>query len=125
MVARPSHHPAVDAKAVGRRVQEARKHRGWTQEDLAERAELSQPAVSQLETNGRLLRADLFGQLARALGVSSEFLLYGQEWVEEVSLKPPDEVFLRDYLELSKPDKEHVRSQVRFLRERRASYGDE
>jgi len=37
-------------KAFGKRVRELRKARGWTQEELAERASLHENYVSRLET---------------------------------------------------------------------------
>lgn len=54
---------------VGRRVREARKRLGWTQEDLAERIERAVETVSNLERGHTVPTLDTLERVGRALGV--------------------------------------------------------
>ena len=53
----------------------ARRTRGMTQRELAERAELTETYISRLESAGAAPGIDLVGRLADALGVSTHDLL--------------------------------------------------
>lgn len=65
--------------ALGKRVKEARKKRGMTQEELVEKVPgASQAAISALETRDSLTSTLLFG-IARALRVNAEWLQDGTE----------------------------------------------
>lgn len=65
------------AVAIGARVRQARKARGMTIEALAEAAETSYQFLSQVEKGEQTMTAIKFGRLAKALGVSSDYLLFG------------------------------------------------
>ena len=57
------------------RIRELRKKAGLSQADLAARAGISQPAISQLENDTRPLTVDWMRTLARILGVTPADLL--------------------------------------------------
>ena len=63
---------------VARRIVDRRKKLGLTQEALAERAELSPQLVSYAESGKRSTRPENLLKLARALGVSADYLLSGE-----------------------------------------------
>ena len=65
----------MDYSAVARRVWEARKALGLTQEELADRAEVSSTHISVLERGVKLPNLDTFIAIANALGVSADYLL--------------------------------------------------
>ncbi len=52
-----------------------RKYRGVTQQEVAEKAGISKPYLSQLESGQRKGTTEVLGALARALGVSLEYLV--------------------------------------------------
>lgn len=58
---------------LGKRVYEARKARGWSQETLARKAGIAICTVGKIEAGNPASRRSLVG-LARALSVSVEFL---------------------------------------------------
>ena len=62
-------------EAFGGNVRKLRLERGWSQEELSARSDLSQTYVSQLESAQRAVTIDIIDQLARALGVPPDQLL--------------------------------------------------
>lgn len=70
-------------EAVGRRIRLARQERQMTLERLAEEAETSIQFLSQVEKGEQSMTMLKFGRLARALGVSSDYLLFGREGLED------------------------------------------
>lgn len=68
-----------EAVAIGRRVRLARKGRNMTLEQLAEAAETSSQFLSQVEKGEQSMTMIKFGRLARALRVSSDYLLFGRD----------------------------------------------
>lgn len=64
---------------VGERIKERRAELGWTQEQLAQKAGISKSFLSELENGKRSVSADNLLDLARALGVSLDYLMTGQE----------------------------------------------
>ena len=70
-------------KAIGKRVALRRRELKLTQEQLAERANLSQQYIASLECGIRGLGAESIIKLSRALQVSADYLLFGIENSEE------------------------------------------
>ena len=71
---------------MGKRIQERRKAQRLSQEDLAERAEISKQTVSRAENGQRELGAGNVAKLAQALGVSTDYLLTGKYTAADVQL---------------------------------------
>ena len=63
---------------TGDRIRERREDRGWTQEQLAQRAGMSKGFLSDLENNKRNVSAEYVLRIANALGVSLDYLLRGE-----------------------------------------------
>lgn len=68
--------PPAEAKGFGKRVQTTRLERGWSQDELAEQADLSRPTVSRVE-RGEDPSMRTARKLAMALDLSVE--ITGQE----------------------------------------------
>ena len=64
-------------KEMGERIIQCRKKLGLTQEQLAEKADLTTQAISLFESGKRAMRPDSLLKLAIALGTSTDFLLTG------------------------------------------------
>lgn len=74
-----------EPSVFGQRLRAVREARGWTQDELAERANLSSSVISHFETGVRgKPSADNLVKLANALSVSVDFLL-GRTELPEVS----------------------------------------
>lgn len=64
-------------RQVGQRIRQARRAKGLTLEKVAEAAETSIQFLTQLEKGEQCMTAIKFGRLAQALGVSTDYLLFG------------------------------------------------
>lgn len=64
-------------KETGQRIMDRRKKLGLTQEQLAEKCELTTQAVSYFESGKRAMRPENLMKLAVGLGVSTDYLLTG------------------------------------------------
>ncbi len=64
-------------RQLGQRIQEARRVKGWTQEDLAHHAGLDFSYLNQLENGKRNPSLSTLYKIAAALGVSPKDLLPG------------------------------------------------
>lgn len=65
----------MDYRKLGSRVREMRKKRGYTQEQLAERANISFAFIGHIERGTRKLSVATLLSLARALNCPTDFLL--------------------------------------------------
>ena len=63
---------------MGHRIQERRKSLRLSQEELAERADISKQTVSRIENGEREMGARTIARLVKALGVSADYLLFGE-----------------------------------------------
>ena len=67
----------VNYVEIGQRIRDIRKQRGYTQEALAEAADLSASYVSHIELGVKSASLAAILQISKALDVSLEYLLYG------------------------------------------------
>lgn len=65
-------------ETIGGRIKSMRRVKGWTQETLAKKVHVSQPAVAQWESNRWTPGKRSQELLAEALGVTRSFL-FGEE----------------------------------------------
>lgn len=87
---------------IGNRITERRKALGWTQEELAEKADLTPQFVSYAESGKRAMRPENLLKLSKALNVSADYLLTG-------------DIVEKDMLILSDKMKNLTPSQVRII----------
>ena len=71
---------------VGSRIRDRRTELDWTQDDLARKAGISKGFLSDLENGKRSVGADTLYGIARALGLSLDFLMKGSGEKEDASL---------------------------------------
>jgi len=74
--------------SVGKRIKKRRTELGWTQETLAQKAGVSKSFLSDLENGKRNVGADTLHDIARALTLSLDYLMAG----EESETEPPGEI---------------------------------
>ena len=68
------------AEVLGKNIRSLRKNSGWTQEKLAEKADISVPFMTQIELARKTPSLDVIEAIAKALGVS-----YAQLFKVEIS----------------------------------------
>jgi len=73
---------------LGERVAQLRKKKGLTQEQLAQRADISTPFVSDIENDKRNVSSKVLLQLSDALDVSLDYLMRGKEEKERDTDEP-------------------------------------
>lgn len=71
--------PDPEAVAVGERIRAIRRERGMTTEQLAEAADTSPQFIFKIERGEQQMTSGKFAKLVRALGVSSDYLLFGRD----------------------------------------------
>lgn len=65
----------MDLKSMGRRIKTARENKGYTQEQLAERLNLSVQHVSVIERGVKSPKMETFVKLANELEINADYLL--------------------------------------------------
>jgi XRE family transcriptional regulator of biofilm formation len=74
---------------IGERIQRLREDRGWTQTELAAKAQIKQPVISRLESQVQdSVSSEALKRLARVLGVSADYLIGMYEQDTESELLP-------------------------------------
>ena len=69
----------VELTEMGRRIQLRRKQQGLTQEQLADRMNVSIQMISNLERGNKAIRIDNLINLSQILDVSTDYILTGKE----------------------------------------------
>ena len=67
------------AETIGRNLQRLRAQRGWTQEQLAEKAGISTSFCANIERGIKGVSLPVLYNLANTLGVSVDYLLYPEQ----------------------------------------------
>ena len=75
-------------KTLGKRISEQRKIKGLTQEDLAEKLNISAQAVSKWENDQSCPDISILPELSKILGISIDELLTGEKSTPSVSILP-------------------------------------
>jgi len=65
----------IDYKSLGSRIKEARKQKGLTQEQLAERTDLSTTHISNIENGKAIPSLQAFVDIVNALSLTADVLL--------------------------------------------------
>ena len=73
---------------VGERIKKRRLELDWTQDDLCKKAGISKGFLSDLENEKRSVSADNLLEIARAIGVSLDYLMTGKASKEQSAEVP-------------------------------------
>jgi len=99
------------------RLREARKLRGYNQEELAKRAEMPATTIGHFEAGSRKPSFESLRKLAIALDITTDFLL-GR--VDKPELTQDGDPLFRDIGKLSGNDREIAKDFLKMLAERSA-----
>ncbi len=92
---------------ISQRIRDARKERGWTQDDLAVAVGVSRSAVAQWETGRSGQLSANLSRIASTLGVNVEHLLHGTDKRAPFQAASGDEgALLRLYRECAPADRQ-------------------
>ena len=80
---------STNHKDIGLRVREARTNAGFTQAQLAEMVDISNPQhISAIECGAKSFSLETFMGICNVLGVSADFLLFGRDNSEDDNCMP-------------------------------------
>lgn len=82
--------------ALAKRIKELRDRSGITQDKLAELADVSLPLIQKIENASLYGSKKTHDKLAKVLGVSASYLIYGTELTGSRSLPIPDNLTEED-----------------------------
>ena len=97
-------------ESIGDRFKEARKNRGYTQEELAEELHISRNSVGMIERNTFRPGEEIIDKLCSCLWLDKNWLLTGQGSMERTELTPFYELLKRD-----PAVRAHIRSFIEHL----------
>lgn len=69
-------------KGAGERILQIRKARGYTRDELAEKAVISSKFLYEIEQGRKKFSAEALCHIARALEVSCDYIMFGEEAME-------------------------------------------
>jgi transcriptional regulator with XRE-family HTH domain len=102
-------------KQLGQRIRQLRKAREWTQQELAERAQLDYKYVGAIERGERNITLDNIEKIAVGFGLEAHQLFLFSATKAEVSDERISEAKIRDLLKQSDADRKQL--MWRILRE--------
>ena len=70
---------------LGRRIAQTRREKHLTQEQVAEKMDVSLQTVSCIELGKKAIRPENLAKLCRALDVSADYLLFGERTEKQIS----------------------------------------
>ncbi len=83
---------------LGSNIRNLRKECGWTQEKLAEKADISVPFMTQIELGRKSASLEVIEKVAKALGVSYE-MLFKTEKTESKDVKHKLQILEKNIVE--------------------------
>lgn len=98
------------------RLRERREALGWSQRQLAEKADCSQQAIASYEKGDRMPSGDVLVRIARILGVSSAYLLGHTDNPERDDRLPDDWVAVVEEAMAEGYSPEQIRRAIRGLK---------
>lgn len=85
-----------ELREIGIRIQICRKQRGYTQEILAEKMNVSIQMISNLERGNKAIRIDNLVKLSEILNISTDYILTGKETLQDISIQADSLARLND-----------------------------
>ena len=76
----------VDLVEIGKRIQGRRKQMGLTQEQVADKMDVSIQMVSNLERGNKSIRIENLIKLSEILNISTDYILTGKETTEDMQV---------------------------------------
>lgn len=105
----------VDPKIIANRIKTKRVELGLSQKNLAERVGVTPPAINRFEKGEKSPSVDTLLKLAKALGVSTDFLL-GAESGEDIFIDKDVSEAFKDFKALSLGHRQMVLANIKFLK---------
>ena len=105
----------LNRELVGFRIKTVREKVGLSQKLLAEKVEISPPALNRFEKGIKSPSLETLLKIASALGVSLDFLT-GATADEELFIDSDIKEAFENFKQLSQENRQHIMQNIRFLR---------
>ncbi len=74
----------MDTTKIGNRIKICRKQKNLTQEDLAEKLDVSSHYIYEIERGTKTMSLSILIKLSEALGISTDYILFGSHTNDNV-----------------------------------------
>ena len=74
----------MDTTEIGKRIKICRKQRNLTQEELAERIDVSSHYIYEIERGTKTMSLSILTKLSRELNISTDYILFGSHATDRV-----------------------------------------
>ncbi|MCL4492827.1 MAG: helix-turn-helix domain-containing protein [Thaumarchaeota archaeon] len=107
----------IEGKIIGQRIKECRDGAGLSQKSLADLIDVSPSAVNQYEKGEKVPSTETLLKLAKALGVTTDYLL-GASKEKDILIDKEVSVAFRDFKGLTRKDRANIMDHIAFLKEK-------
>lgn len=107
----------INQEKIGVRIRSKRSEIGLSQKALAEAVGVSPPAINRFEKGIKLPSIDTLAKLAKALGVSADFLL-GSAADDDIFVDDEVKDAFKEFKQLSPENRQHILQNIHFLKTR-------
>jgi transcriptional regulator with XRE-family HTH domain len=108
-------HVEIEGKIIGQRIKECREVAGLSQKSLAERVDVTPSAVNQYEKGEKVPSTETLLKLAKALGVTTDYLL-GAAQEKDIFIDKQVSIAFRDFKGLTRKDRANIMDNIAFLK---------
>lgn len=98
------------AAKFGERISELLKEKGMQQQTLAQKAEVTEAAVSHYVKGDRVPRASVMARIAEVLGTTSDYLMNGTEPDSKNEVAHAKRMIARNVKQMTKEEKMEIMS---------------
>lgn len=107
----------IDGKIISHRIKECREEASLSQKGLADLINVTPSAVNQYEKGEKVPSTETLLKLARALGVTTDYLL-GATQEKEIFIDKAVSMAFRDFKGLTHKDRDNIMDNIAFLKEK-------
>ncbi|MCL5421028.1 MAG: helix-turn-helix domain-containing protein [Nitrospirae bacterium] len=107
----------IEGKLIGQRIKECRDAAALSQKNLADLIDVSPSAVNQYEKGEKVPSTETLLNLAKALGVTTDYLL-GASKEKDILIDREVSVAFRDFKGLTQKDRANIMGHIAYLKDK-------
>jgi transcriptional regulator with XRE-family HTH domain len=107
----------IEGRIIGHRIKECRDDVGFSQKSLAQLIDVSPSAVNQYEKGEKVPSTETLLKLAKALGVTTDYLL-GASKEKDILVDREVSIAFRDFKGLTLKDRVNIMDHIAYLKDK-------